>query len=319
MLKNLLLTLSSTLLSLIVVAALFELVASYRYDAWKQEFVAKGGLYGALTISSDNDVLVWEYRPDAIGETWNTSIETNNFGFRDRNWTPDPQPETVRIAFAGDSVALGLGVDAEASFVRLFEEKARSGDPPFNVEAMSFAVGGYSALQVIEMIKDKAIPFSPDLIVYVMCMNDFDFVHASGQIMKYFRKPENFLLRFLERTYAKFFVEHYYDYHFHKNKDQVFDEINRLKAELDALGVGLVVAMMPIFDGENAEANYPIASMHREILERLSANNIPIIDFLGTFDNRNVPRSSFAFDDVHLTIEGHQLAAEKFLDELMHD
>lgn len=319
MLKTFLLVIVSTLLSLLIVAVIFEFVASYRYDAWREAFVEKGGLYGALTVASDNDVLIWEYRPEAVGSTWNSTISTNNMGFRDRNWKITKRPGSERVVFAGDSVTLGLGVNVEQTFVRLIEQSAQTGEPPIDIETMSFAVGGYSALQITEMIREKAVPYSPDVIIYVMCMNDFDFAHSSGQIMKFFRKPENFLLRFLERTYAKFFVDHYYDYHFQKNKDAVFAAIYRLNSELDVLGTEFIVAMMPIFDGEDADANYPIAAMHREILQRLSAENIGVIDLLGTFDNRDAPRSYFAFDDVHLTAEGHQLAAEKIVHYLKYD
>jgi lysophospholipase L1-like esterase len=319
MIKNFLLVIISTLLSLFIVAVIFELVASYRYDAWREAFVEKGGLYGALTVASENNVLIWEYRPEAVGNTWNSTISTNSLGFRDRNWKLAKRPGSERIVFAGDSVTLGLGVTVEETFVRLVEQLAQTGESPVNIETMSFAVGGYSALQVAEMIRDKAVPFSPDIIIYVMCMNDFDFVHSSGQIMKYFRKPENFLLRFLERTYAKFFVDHYYDYHFQKNKDAIFADISSLNSELDDLGIEFIVAMMPIFDGEDAESNYPVAAMHQEILERLRAENVGVIDLLGTFDNRAAPRSSFAFDDVHLTAEGHRLAAEKLVRYLTDD
>ena len=317
MLKNFLLVLTSTALTLIICAVLFELVATFRYDAWREEFVEKGGLYGTLTVASDNDVLVWEYRPDATAETWNTTIDTNNFGFRDRNWSLEKPPDTLRIAFAGDSVALGLGVDAEEAFIRQFEKKIAASTPRVNVEAMSFAVGGYSALQVAELIREKVVRFAPDIVVYVMCMNDFDFVHASGQIMKYFRKPENFFLRFVERTYAKFFVDHYYEYHFAKTRDTVFDELYQLKAELDAQGIELVVATMPIFDGDDSGENYPISTMHTEILDALRERNIRVIDFRGTFDNHDAPRQSYAFDDVHLTAEAHELAAQKFARELL--
>jgi len=316
-LKNTVLIIGSVVFAVALVAGLFEGIASYRYDSWKAKFEEKGGLYGKLTIRSDNKVLMWQYRPNAVGETRGTTIETNEHGFRDDSRAYDKRPGDLRIAFAGDSVTLGLGVDADAAFVRLFEREAASRVPPINVEAMSFAVGGYSAIQVLELIRQSVIQFSPDIAVYVMCMNDFDFVHSSGQIMKYFEKPENFFLRFLERVYAKFFVGHYYDHHFRKNKESVFAEILKLKAEMDDRGIDFRIVIMPIFEGDNSLSQYAILDMHTEIVTTLVDNEIPVVDLLGAFDSVDTQSQSYAFDDVHLNEAGHQLAATRLVDELL--
>ena len=293
------------------------MIASQRYDAWKANFVEKGGLAGALTVPADNEILVWEYRPNATGESWGTQIRTNNYGFRDRDWSQAATSDVQRIAFAGDSVTLGLGVAADATFVRLFESQAAAKSPPSRVEAMSFAVGGYSGSQVVEMVREKIIPFSPNTIIYVMCMNDFDFVHSSGQVMKYFRKPGNFLIRFLERTYAKFFVDNYYEYHYRKNKDTVMAELDVLNRELEELDVDFRVLLMPVFKGDQTWTDYPLTDMHTDLLASLKDKGITTIDFLGRFDDRELPRSAYAFDDVHLTEVGHQLVAGELGKELL--
>jgi len=317
MFKNALLVIASILLTLVACAVLFEIAANVRYERWKAEFVEKRGLSDTIIIPSANEVLVWEYRPNTTGKMWGVHTKINNHGFRDANRAYRKHQDDLRIAFAGDSVTLGLGVEANDSFVRVFERDARTGTPPIKVEAMSFAVGGYSGIQVAEMLRSKVIPFSPDIVVYVMCMNDFDFTHASGQLMKYFRKPENFLMRFLERTYSKFFTDHYYIYHFQKNRAVVFAEIFKLKTEMDNHGIDFRVALMPIFEDENSLSTYSILAMHTEISTILTENEIPVIDFLHTFTNTNLPRTSFALDELHLNEAGHLIAANHLADELL--
>jgi lysophospholipase L1-like esterase len=213
-------------------------------------------------------------------------------------------------------VTLGLGVKREAAFVSLFEREVSTRVPSINVEAMSFAVGGYSTIQVLEMLRTKVLPFSPDIAVYVMCMNDFDFAHSSGQIMKYFKKPEKFFLRFLERLYARFFVEHYYDYHFRKNKEMVFAEIIKLNTEMDHRGIDFRVALMPIFENDKSLLQYPIMNMHTEIIATLAEKEIPVIDLQGAFEDIDAPSPPYAFDDVHLTEAGHQVVALRLANEL---
>jgi lysophospholipase L1-like esterase len=317
LLKNSLLVITSVVFALAVFAGLFEAVASYRYDRWKAEFVEKGGLYGKLTVPSGNEVLVWEYRPDAVGETWGIRIHTNEHGFRDGSRAYDKREGDLRVAFVGDSVTLGLGVEADATFVSVFEQEASRRAPPVKVEAMSLAVGGYSAIQALELLRDKVTRFSPDIAIYVMCMNDFDFVHSSGQIMKYFKKPENFFFRFAERVYAKFFVEHYYEYHFRKNRDVVFAEILKLSAEMDDRGIDFRIALMPIFETDGVYSEYAIMDMHMEIVATLVENGILVVDLLGEFQKAGLRDSSLAFDDIHLTEPGHRIAARRFVDELL--
>lgn len=315
--KNILLVVTSVVVTVAVCAGLFEIFASLNYDSWRAEFVEKNGLYDTLIVPSDNERLVWKYRPSASGETWGTTIQTNAHGFRDRNRSFERPADGLRIAFAGDSVTLGLGVDATATFVTLFENAAAARAAPLSVEALSFAVGGYSAIQVLELMRDDVIPFSPDTAVYVMCMNDFDFVHSSGQIMKYFRKPESFFARFLERVYAKFFSGSYYEYHFRKNRDAVFSEIRKLKAEMEQRDIDFRVAIMPIFDIENVSSTYPVADMHADIVETLNKDDIPIIDLLAVFENAEMPVTDLAFDDVHLTEAGHRLVADALVEEIL--
>jgi lysophospholipase L1-like esterase len=314
--KNILLVIASVLLSVTVIAVLVELVGSYRYDKWKAEAL-ENMHYSALTIASDNEVLIWEYRPNGSGEARGALIQTNEHGFRDFKRANKKNKKDLRIAFVGDSVTLGHGVDMDATFVRVFEREAGLRVPPVDVEAMSFAVHGYSAIQVLELLRGTVVEFSPDIAVYVMCMNDFDFVHSSGQLMKYFQKPESFFFRMLERVYALYVVDHFYDYHFQKTKETIFAEIVKAKAEMDNLGIDFRVVVMPIFEGDDPSSEYALMDMHKEILTMLGKNKIPTVDLLGAFDQANSEPEYYAFDDVHLTEAGHQLTGTRLVEGLL--
>jgi len=215
-LKNFALVVTSVVLALAAFIGLFEIIASYRYDRWKAEFAESGNWYGKLAIPSNNEILMWEYRPDSVGQVMGVAIQTNKHGFRDRDHPYVKNRGDLRIAFVGDSVTLGIGVEEDDTFTRVFEREAGVRLSSVNVEAMSYAVDGYNANQVLELLRDRVLPFAPDIVVYVMCMNDFDFDRASGKKGKYFKKPDSFFLRVSERAYRKLSGVNYYDYFFTK-------------------------------------------------------------------------------------------------------
>jgi lysophospholipase L1-like esterase len=312
--KNLLLVLFSTLLTLVLLVGGYEIYKSHRYDVWKAEYERSGDWYGMLTMPSPNPVLMWEYRPDAQTEKWGSPIKTNAHGYRDRNHPLVKDEGGMRVAFVGDSVTLGIGVDLEKTFFRRFEGLSREKDPAARIETLGFAVDGYNAIQVMEMVRERVLPFRPDMVVYTMCMNDFDLAGASAGKTKYFRKPGSFFLARLEKLYRQFFE--YHDYHFRRNRDEVTERILQTGAILAERGARLVVVLLPIFP-EKGFTEYPIAHMHAELTQRLSQGGIEVVDLLSSPLTRDADARNYARDIWHLTEQGHDLVASLLVDSLL--
>jgi len=316
-LKNFTLVIISVVLALAVFIGLFEMTASYHYDSWKAEFAESGNWYGKLAMPSNNEILKWEYRPDSAGQVMGVAIQTNKHGFRDRNHPYVKNRGDLRIAFVGDSVTLGIGVEEDDTFVRVFEREARARLSSDNVEAMSYAVDGYNAIQALELVRDRVLSFAPDIVVYVMCMNDFDFDRASGKKGKYFKKPDSFFLRVLERAYRKLSGVNYYDYFFYKNREIVFSEIMKLKPEIDARGIDFRIALVPIFSTENFQSQYAIMDTHKEIVATLADNDVAVVDLLEAFAQEVSHPFSFSIDGQHMNAKGHRRVAVHFIDALL--
>ena len=122
---NLILALASALVTLVLFVLGYETWQSARYRCWRARYDNKGWL-GTLTRAVERSVLMWEYRPHGS----HRGIETNRYGFRERDFDSPRKPEGVfRVAFVGDSVTLGLGVAAEQTFERLAEREARALSP----------------------------------------------------------------------------------------------------------------------------------------------------------------------------------------------
>jgi len=310
-----LLLLSSTI-SVVLFVGIFEIVENIRYYSWKANF-DNFGWFDKITVPSTNHVLMWEYRPYGKFE----QIETNRFGYRDLDYESMIKPEdTFRIAFAGDSITLGLSVDWEDTFVRQFETEANKKEFRQNIQALNFSVDGYNAPQVCEMIKTKVIDFSPDIVVYTMCLNDFDFCASSGLKIRYFRKPKSFFLSKVKSAYRRMFGGDFHLYHFRKNKDVVFQNILDIKEVLERKGSRFRVVILPVFP-ENATDfdNYPLRGVHKEIGLFLLKNGIRSLDLLDAFSHLEKPLRDYCYDIWHPNVFGHRLIAKQLVSFLLSD
>ena len=306
----------SAITTLALLAAAYEIVSSLRYDRWKRGF----DVIGWLTVPSPNSVLMWEYRP--YGH-WR-EFAFNRYGFRDRDYeSTEKASNTHRVAFIGDSVTLGLFTPIEDTFVTRFETAANQLGLGHAVQALNFSVDGYNAPQIYEMLRTKTLEFHPDKVVYMLCLNDFDFEDSSGYKIQYFRKPTSFLLRDLERVYRNRVYMRlgggdFHGYYFRKNRKRAFEAILDMNTVLTQKGVRFVVAVLPVFpDAAPDFTDYPVRDMHREIAAFLNEHRIHHVDLLDAFAQQQRPPKSFAHDIWHPNAEGHLLIARHLLQPIL--
>jgi lysophospholipase L1-like esterase len=316
---NLALAAASALLTLVLFVLAYEVRGNIRYYRWRSRFDDAGWL-GRLTVASPDETLLWEYRP--YGDV--NGVATNRWGFRDRDFSTRDKPAgTRRIAFVGDSVTLGMGVVPEETFVgRLGRSAAASASAAGHpVQALNFAVDGYHALQVRELLVAKVLAFQPDQVVYVMCLNDFDFTDSSGRKISYFRKPRSFLLLDLDRAWRRLLGTEFHRYHFQKHSAEVFQAILEMKRALEDHRAGLLLAVVPVFpEGKGSPdyfERYPLADLHREIVSFCGRSGVKVHDLLEDFRRQPPPPERYALDLWHLTAEGHRVVAESLLPELL--
>jgi hypothetical protein len=102
---------------------------------------------------------------DHAGARWTT----NALGMRDRAYETSKPPNTIRIAFVGDSIGAGWGIGDGQSFESILEREldARSrqaGGPA--VEILNFAVPGHGPGQRWEHFSRVGWPTEPDLVLF---------------------------------------------------------------------------------------------------------------------------------------------------------
>lgn len=316
--KLLLMAISFTVL-VVAAAGAFELYMQVRYNRWRAEFDNFGWL-NRVTIKSPNPVLMWEYKPH--GElAWNgNQIRINQYGFRDSDppMTRARAPRTVRVAVIGDSVTLGLGVgEHETLPAQLRAQLDTASGGARNVEVFNFGVDGYNTTQVAELLRTKVIDFQPDVVVYALCANDFDFEESSGEKIQYFKRPRSFSFRLLKSVARRLLQIEYYHGHFYANRDTVYAEIVSMRDTAARGGTRFLVARLPMFP-EGAFDPYPIADIDEDIRRFLEANGIPQIDLLEPLRSSQQPPSTLALDPWHPSPEGHRLMAAALARPVLH-
>ena len=323
--KAALLTLVSTVLTTVTIVCGYEIVLNRQYDRWRAEYEITGDWLEGLTIASPNETLMWEYRPDAeyVHPTYHTATSTNEFGFRQLKNVSIAKPGNVRrIAFVGDSVTLGREVAFNRIFSEIFRGIVDAGLSSPQIESLNFGIDGYNTPQIAELLFTSVFQFSPDVVIYSLCLNDFDFEEASGNKIKFFNKPKSFFLRALTGALKRVIANDYHSYYYQKNKHVVFRTISEMHRQTLQRGAEFYVVILPVFKGDRigrtgrvyryelaSFEKYPLPDMHREITWALKNRDIRVFDLLPNFVRSGRPPSYFAEDVWHMNENGHEFVA----------
>lgn len=126
---------------------------------------------------SDNPVLIYEPIPHAAPSSgdddafFEYSEESNSLGFRDREHPLETPAGTTRIAVLGDSITAGWGIEDAAD---AFPARVEAGleQRGMAVEVLNLGVSGYNTTQEVELLRARALPYRPDLVLVAFCLND---------------------------------------------------------------------------------------------------------------------------------------------------
>ncbi len=122
------------------------------------------GLSGLIQASPHPGV-VYELRPNVDVQFKLTTFKTNSKGLRDKEYALEKPPDTFRVAVIGDSYTMPAGVRLEDAYHTLLEDQLNRLGLSRRFEFLNFGTGGYCIGQYLAVIKHKALPYDPDLIL----------------------------------------------------------------------------------------------------------------------------------------------------------
>lgn len=193
---NVLLLLFSTILSLLALEQSYRyyLFGNASFSIQKMNSINGLGELGLLR-PSDNPELVFELKPNLNTFHKLVPLKTNSAGLRDKEYSVTKTEDMRRIAVIGDSFVMADGVAIEETFHSLLEEKINKEQSDVTYQFINFGISGYYLNQYVEVIKDKAKDYEPDLIVVGFCPRNDQYI------------PEDQHYRDVPRDYAFF---HFY-------------------------------------------------------------------------------------------------------------
>lgn len=115
----------------------------------------------------------WFHAPGAKGKSDlggpdRGAVRINGLGLRGREISRAKRADVRRVLVFGDSFVFGVGVDEEHLFTSHLERLLGPG-----VEVVNMGVSGYSTDQEYILFQDLGEKLDPDLVILVVCDNDF--------------------------------------------------------------------------------------------------------------------------------------------------
>jgi hypothetical protein len=122
-----------------------------------------------------NDEQDYVMVPNKSGRFVGAMVQTNQWGFRDKDYTLARPANTYRMALVGPSTAMASGVEAADSFEAIVEDRLNAearGSQRF--EVLNFGVAGYAPLHVLFQLPRKVFQFEPNAVMYLGHASDID-------------------------------------------------------------------------------------------------------------------------------------------------
>lgn len=123
-------------------------------------------LDGNQIRASSNNRIGYELKPNLNSYLKLKKFITNADGLRDQDYSIKKPPNTIRVAVMGSSFTMATGVAIEDTWHSIQEERLNSQPGIKKYEFINFAVESYESSQTLALLKEKALSYEPDLILF---------------------------------------------------------------------------------------------------------------------------------------------------------
>ncbi len=256
----------------------------------------------------------WEQDFYTVGSNasgWPPEQEWNADGMRDRAHPRQKLPGDFRVAFLGDSVTLGAGIEAREAYPQVLQASLDAAGQ--RIDVMNVALWGWSTRQERLAFERLVRPYHPDQVVLAVCLNDLAELQNNlsrpprwlawahlrsalvrrvvdakgreiGSVEELFRAPESPRVR---QAFALF-----------------FEEVLALRRAVEPVGARLDLLVLPF--RFQVQAGAPEPSAQSRIAEYCRASGLRCLDLLEPL--QRLGAGGFVDYD-HLSVEGARLVA----------
>jgi lysophospholipase L1-like esterase len=248
------------------------------------------------------------------------ALDTNSYGLTDREYPLEKAPNIRRIAWLGDSVSRGFGVESADRFesrieTRLNEEAHRLSG--LGVEVLNFSVDGYRTTQLYYVGVEKAPEFRPD--VYILTLTELSIAPNWGaHLAQLVCDGQDLRFDFLRRVVRDAQLQPddlpaTVEAKLAAYRLPVLRQIlRRLQSMAHSQGAEFVVVLLPAVEDSGT-----IARRFEGVHDLVAGMGITVVDLLDTFDSVwDVESLRVAWFDLHPNAKGHQLIADNLYRKL---
>jgi len=308
------------LLGLVITAAGLELVCwaviQTRGDPWGVPKDDPRHYYQA----SSNPLLAYELAP-GVYQRGGLRLVVNRYGIRDDS--DDLAADARRVALLGDSFGFGIWQTQQETLSgqaqRLLATRPPDDRP---IKVLNIGVPGYAVAEVAENFEVKDAIYDFDDALYVLNLNDFtrrDTIYegADNGLYRMYRPASWHTRHLLRKAYYRWkkhghlggsveTSDGWYRWLLEGNKAFARRQLGRMAAYAQERGIRFAVLILPVGSAFDADGNYRLADLTRELREILAEPRIESIDPASQF---SAGPADFIDATEHPTEKGNQLLA----------
>jgi len=291
----------------------------------------------------DNPEMCYKMKP--FGECEGGRL--NSEGFKDGEFDPHKDDNTIRIIMLGDSITKGTGVRLGETFSDRLEimlnQKSGQAGSALKYDVMNFGVGGYNTASEIEVLKEFGLKYRPDIVVLNYFFNDneeysFNYYYfmskpgiSAGEknlVYRYYLDSGRFRLnRLLLRSHL-FTLCRIGAYEAFKmggdteypgpgiyKESAMPEKIEEFKGLSERYGFTPFILMHPVLDYDMK----PPRKEYESTASIAKAAGVPIMDLRAFYQRGSGDPGAFlldARDNIHPNARGHDLIARSILNKL---
>lgn len=268
----------------------------------------------SMTIKTDakNPLIGHVHKPNSSARLMNVPVQINSDGLRDREY-PIERSGKRRIIFLGDSLTLAWGVEQQASFENLLEQRLDAVTP---TEVLNFGTGNYNTEQEVNFFLEKGLKYQPDKVVLFYFINDAEITPKKSRwwFLAYSRLISFYWSRVFATInnlfHSKSFSEYYADLYRDDQEGWLRSQkaFTQLRDVCRQKNIQLQVVLLP--ELHNLK-EYPFKREYAMVSSFLESMGIEHLDLTPRFEGYDNPTNLWvSLDDAHPNATAHRMIAD---------